>query len=82
LRGKTSNPAAEPHSFAQGCTVRPRKGAEHVLELGEEGGGGGRLSLVKNNIVGINEGLAMGPFGFEILEIDRLKEVYIFKRSP
>ncbi len=44
--------------------------------------GGGGLSLVKNNIVGINEGLAMGPFGFEILEIDRLKEVYIFKRSP
>jgi len=31
------------------------------------------VSLVKNDIVGIEEGLTMGPFRFEILEIDRSK---------
>jgi len=40
-----------------------------VLELGR----GGEVSLLKNDIVGIGEGLTMGPFRFEILEIDRSK---------
>jgi len=35
---KKSNPAAEPHGFPQGCTVRPRKGAGQS-PIG--GGGGG-----------------------------------------
>jgi hypothetical protein len=38
-----------------------------------ESGRGGEVSLVKNDIVGIGEGLTMGPFRFEILEIDRSK---------